>query len=94
MFLTDPDFRAEVFWTLARAKNERASTLLRDIDPAKLSRHGYIAYVYGLHYLGKVTDELMAQLDLRMKQSNQGHDYWYWDSDADTAIYASLLLDR
>lgn len=94
MFLTDPDFRAEVFWTLARAKNERASTLLRDIDPAKLSRHGYLAYVYGLHYLGKVTDELMAQLDLRMKQSNQGHDYWYWDSDADTAIYASLLLDR
>lgn len=50
--------------------------------------------MYGLHYLGKVTDELMTQLDARMKQSTTTNDYWYWDADSDTAIYASLLLDR
>lgn len=51
VFDTDPDFRAEIFWTLARAKHERASTVLREIDSSKLSRHGYLAYAYGLQYL-------------------------------------------
>lgn len=94
MFVSDPDFRAEVFWTLAKAKHERASTLLRDIEPTKLRGHGYLAYAYGLYYLGKLTDEVSAQLAFRMKQIKNTDDYWYWDMDSDNAIYASLLLDR
>lgn len=29
-----------------------------------------------------------------MKQSKSTDDYWYWDRNADDALYASLLLDR
>lgn len=93
LFESDPDFRAEVFWTLSRAKNERALILQKAIDPKKLSRHGYLAYAYWLHYAWKYSDETHKQLTQIMSQDTKS-DYWYWDSSADKAIYASLLLDR
>lgn len=93
VFGSDPDFRAEVFWTLTRAKSERAASVLKLIEPSKLSRHGYLAYAYGLHYLGNYSDTTNAELSLRMRPKKD-EDYWYWDSTADKAIYASLLLDR
>ena len=91
-FEADPDFRAEVFWTLARAKNDRAKILQKVIDPSKLSRHGYLAYAYGLHYLGQYSDTIDKRLVLLMN-APQDTDYWYWDKGADDAIYAQLLLD-
>ena len=51
LFTKDADFRAEVFATLARAHNARANTLLADINPTQLSRHGYLMYAYGMLYL-------------------------------------------
>lgn len=93
LFENDPDFRAEVFWTLARVNHERSKTLLRVIDPTKLSRHGYLAYAYGLHYLKQYNDSVDKRLALLMNAS-ENSDYWYWDRGADTAIYAQLLIDR
>jgi uncharacterized protein YfaS (alpha-2-macroglobulin family) len=93
LFLADPDFRAEVFMTLARARHTSALEVQKKIDPAKLSRHGYLAYVYGLHYLGALTSEQEVNL-AKMMSKKQDSSYWYWSDRADRALYAQFLLDR
>ena len=65
--------------------------MLASIDPKKLTRHGYLAYAYGLSFLGKLTPEHEKYLSLLMS-APQKSSYWYWDDDADRAIYAQLLL--
>ncbi len=91
LFENDPDFRVEVFFTLAQLSNKKAESMLASIDPKKLSRHGYLAYAYGLSFLGKLTPENEKYLSLLMS-APQKSSYWYWDDDADRAIYAQFLL--
>jgi uncharacterized protein YfaS (alpha-2-macroglobulin family) len=93
LFVADPDFRAEVFMTLARAHHDIISEFQKKIDPTKLSRHGYLSYIYGLHYLGKVTPEQEGYLAKLMAQK-QVSSYWYWSDRSDEALYAQFLLDR
>lgn len=65
--------------------------MVASIDPKKLSRHGYLAYAYGLSFLGKLTPENEKYLSLLMS-APQKSSYWYWDDDADRAIYVQFLL--
>ncbi len=92
LYTNDMDFAAEMFWTLALAKSKHAKLIEKSIDPKKLSRHGYLAYAYGLHILGRYTDDIDKKLQTSIQQKTD--EYWYWDSGADLAIYARLLLER
>jgi hypothetical protein len=51
------DTYAEAVWTLALLKNENALAWYNKIDTSKLSRHGYIAYLWASQKLGKYTLE-------------------------------------
>jgi len=93
LFENDPDFRAEIFFTLAQLWNKKAGEMLPSIDPKKLTRHWYLVYSYGLNFLGKLTSENEKYLALIMS-APQKSTYWYWDDDADNAIYVQLLLQR
>lgn len=92
LYTNDPDFAAEIFWTLAMGKSQHVKIIEKSIDPKKLSRHGYLAYAYGLQILGKYTTETDKILEKLIQA--KWDQYWYWNSGADSAIYARLLLDR
>jgi hypothetical protein len=49
--MKDDDFAAELFWTLAIAKSKHVKIIEKSIDPQKLSRHGYLAYAYGMQLM-------------------------------------------
>lgn len=90
----DPDFRAEVFYTLARARHEFALQVQKSIDQTKLSRHGKLAYIYGLYYLWKITDSDIRDMKKSFETTPKDTDFWYWNADSDRAIFAQLLIDR
>jgi uncharacterized protein YfaS (alpha-2-macroglobulin family) len=92
LYANDVDFAAEIFWTLALAKSSHAKLIEKSIDPKKLSRHGYLAYAYGLELQGRYSSDVDKKLKTSMKQKSDA--YWYWDTGSDMAIYARLLLDR
>lgn len=92
LYQNDPDFAAEIFWTLSKAKSQHAKILQKMIDTNNLTRHGYLAYAYGLHTLSWYTLWVDKKLETLMK--NRSTSYWYWSDGADDAIYAQLLLDR
>ncbi len=92
LYKDDPDFASEIFWTLAMVKSDHTKLIEKSIDPTKLSRHGYLAYAYGLQILSKYTPEIDKKLESLMKPT--ASEYWYWDYGADMAIYARLLLER
>ncbi len=86
---------AEAVWTLAQlGRTPEALEAWKNIDTKKLTRHGYIAYGYAAHILKAYTPEMAIELDKRVFATGSDTDYWYWDKEADTAIYAQLLLDR
>jgi uncharacterized protein YfaS (alpha-2-macroglobulin family) len=85
------DMRAEIFATLARGKHPKAQEIQKSIDLKKLSRHGYLIYHVWLAYIRKLDDTEQKNLEQRMNlRSNEA--YWYWDTAADKAIYARLLI--
>jgi alpha-2-macroglobulin len=89
------DILAEAVWTLAQlGRTPEALEAWKNIDTKKLTRHGYIAYGYTAHILKTYTPEMTIELDKRVFSTGSDTDYWYWDTQADTAIYAQLLLDR
>lgn len=85
------DLRAEVFATLAQWKHPKADAIKNSIDLQRLSRHGYLMYHVGLSYEGKLDDTAKKNLEKRMNSPNS-ESYWYWDDNADRAIYARLLM--
>ncbi|MFZ2255945.1 MAG: hypothetical protein WAW59_02025 [Patescibacteria group bacterium] len=50
-------------------------------------------YRVGLQSIGKLEDAQMKELATIIEKNNTDT-YWYWDSYADKAIYAGLLIDR
>lgn len=90
----DQNLLAESVWTLASLGHPGAKDWLRLIDVNKLSRHGYLSYVYALHLLKMSTSDVEKKLADMMKNTPKDEDYWYWDRDADMAIYARLLLEQ
>jgi uncharacterized protein YfaS (alpha-2-macroglobulin family) len=92
LYQNDPDFAAEIFWTLSKAKSKHADIIKKMIDEKKLTRHGYLAYAYGLHTLSGYTLGVDKKLETLMNENKSS--YWYWSDGADEAIYAQLLIDR
>jgi uncharacterized protein YfaS (alpha-2-macroglobulin family) len=89
--LDQMDQRAEVFATLAIWKHPKAQEIQKTINISKLSRHGYLIYHVGLESSWKFWDNEKKNLAIRMA-SRDSESYWYWDDNADRAIYARLLL--
>ncbi|MBX9809011.1 hypothetical protein K2X92_01310, partial [Candidatus Gracilibacteria bacterium] len=89
--LDQMDLRAEVFATLAIGKHPKTQEFQKTIDISKLSRHGYLIYHVGLESLGKFGDNEKKNIAIRMA-SRDSESYWYWDDNADRAIYSRLLL--
>jgi uncharacterized protein YfaS (alpha-2-macroglobulin family) len=85
------DFRADIFYTLAQAKNPRALEVSTKIDTKKLSRHGYLVYAYGMFKISKLNPQISANLEKIMKTRDDS--YWYWGDSSDDALYARFLLD-
>jgi uncharacterized protein YfaS (alpha-2-macroglobulin family) len=85
------DFRADIFYTLAKVKNPRALAIATTIDTKKLSRHGYLMYAYGMSTLSKLNPQISANLEKIMKTRDDS--YWYWGDSSDDALYARFLLD-
>ena len=90
-YAKDQDDLAEAVWTLALLKDTHALMWWSQIDTARLSRHGYVAYAYAAHKLGKYTPEIEKKM---LSWINQNDDSWYWSQHADTALIAQLFLDR
>lgn len=59
------------------------------VEVQKLSRHGYLAYVYAAHKLGKYTPDMEQTLNTFLEKNDES---WYWSQYADRAIFAQLLL--
>lgn len=86
------DSYAEAVWTLALLKNENAESWWNKIDTSKLSRHGYIAYLWASQKLGKYSLEnektFISLLDKSASNS------WYWSARSDRALFIQLLFER
>lgn len=108
-FSDDPDFLAEVFSTLALAKNTRADALIPRLesyrkeffssptntrDTKSFSRHGVLMYALWLQYMGKLPEKDYQDLLRLMGTKSDTSSYWYWDVYADRSIYAQLLILR
>lgn len=61
-YAKDQDDLAEAVWTLALLKDTHALMWWSQIDTARLSRHGYVAYAYAAHKLGKYTPEIEKKM--------------------------------
>ncbi len=92
LYMKDDDFAAELFWTLAIAKSKHVKIIEKSIDPQKLSRHGYLAYAYGMQLMWRFSWEIDKKLEKKMEEKTG--EYWYWDEWSDRAIYARLLIER
>ena len=82
---------AESVWTLATLKDSHALMWWSSVEVQKLSRHGYLAYVYAAHKLGKYTPDMEQTLNTFLEKNDES---WYWSQYADRAIFAQLLLWR
>lgn len=96
----DNNEKAELFWTLARAKNNKAKVVADSIDSNTLTLHSLLAYAYGMHYLDqqkiiKFDIRLIDRIRAELKKTKQSeYNWYYWDLLADKALFASLLIDR
>ena len=96
----DNNEKAELFWTLARAKNNKAKVVADSIDSNTLTLHSLLAYTYGMHYLDqqkiiKFDIRLIDRIRAELKKTKQSeYNWYYWDLLADKALFASLLIDR
>ena len=86
------DSYAEAAWTLALLKDDNALTWWNKIDTSKLSRHGYIAYLWASQKLGKYLLENEKVFINMLEESNTSN--WYWSSRADKALFVQLLFER
>lgn len=90
-YANDPNAYAEATWTLASTKNEQAHEWWKRIDPNRLSSHGYLAYTYAAHELGRLTPQIEKNLSEMMSKTNDS--YMYWSYSADRALYIRFLFD-
>jgi hypothetical protein len=91
LYFADADSSAEATWTLALLRDERALLWWNRIDVSKLSRHGYLAYVYAAEKLGKYTPLIEETLIASLDKTDES---WYWTRSADRALFAQLLQQR
>lgn len=101
LFSSERDLQAEVYATLAALKSPKADILRESINSEQanptlswktLSRHGYLMYAYGLQAQWLLTEDKQKYLDFLMR-SAESSDYWYWNTQADQALYARLLIN-
>lgn len=89
--LKNPDYQAEIFFSLASLVDPLAETVLPEIDPNLLGRHGLVAYTFGKFLLeGKIDETLMNRIDKKMREDHGA--YFFWSYSADQALYARLLV--
>lgn len=88
----DMDTYAEAVWTLALLKNENALNWWSKVDSSKLSRHGYLAYLWASQKLGKYSLENEKIFMDKLSTSNESS--WYWSSRSDQALFVQLLFER
>jgi hypothetical protein len=86
-----PDMYADATWALALLGDSRAPLWWNQIDPKKLSRHGYVAYMFAAEKLGKYNQEMYQEYS-RLRTSPS--DGYYWTLSADDALVVQLLLGR
>lgn len=92
LYRQNMDDFAEAIWTLAILKDSHALLWYTSIDPAKLSRHGYVAYAYASAKLSRYTPDIEKKLIALLDEPRENS--WYWTGNADRAIIIQLLFER
>jgi alpha-2-macroglobulin len=87
------DTYADAVWTLALLRDPSALSWWEKIDVSKLSRHGYISYMYAAQKLGKYSLD-MEKVFASLLDVSSTSDAWYWNTRSDKAIFVQLLLER
>lgn len=89
---SDDSLKSEILWTFAKSWK----IIWAWLDSTKLNRHQLIAYTYWLILSDKVRNKKIIDENIKLikeKIDNISNYYYYWNSNSDKAIFASMLMD-